>query len=335
MNALMRRAMNSKGMGRYFSALAGPFVTIFMLHRPEPEDGSFNGLSEKLLERCLHYALECGYAFASIDEVVEAAFAGKPVSRPTLCFTLDDGYADQVSRLVPLLLQYEAKPTMFTITDFVDGVDWPWDAKVAYAVKHSPLQALRLVIDGETRNLDCSTPQARIQSRRQITAYAKTLRHRALAAFVAEVEAACQFALSTRAPKDYRPASWDMLRASEKEGLRVGSHSRSHSLLNALDDQQVSTELAHSRMRLSAELNNPSNVFCYPSGTAEDFSSRHEDLVKEAGYKAAVSTVSRTAYFKEIRENPYRITRIGFPRTLEQFARYSSWLEALRSKLPL
>src|SRR5690625_7858854 len=77
MNTLMRWAITHRGLESYFSSLMGSYVTVFTLHRAEPEDKSFNGISESLLERCLRYAVENGYDFMSVDEVVDTALQRK------------------------------------------------------------------------------------------------------------------------------------------------------------------------------------------------------------------------------------------------------------------
>lgn len=335
MNTLTRWAISSKRFQRCLSALTGPYATIFTLHRPAPEDGFFNGVSEALLERCLEHVVQHGYEFVSVDEVVDRALQNYKGDRPMVCVTLDDGYADQVSRLVPLLLHYQAKPTMFTITDFTDDVDWPWDSKLAYAVKNSPLKEAVVRLAGTEHRLNLSSRAERIKARRQIVRHAKSLQSGEVTQLVAEVEKACEVAIPALAPERYRPATWETLRELEGKGLRVGSHGQSHNLLKAVEDDRVQAELVHSKRRLKEELSEPSDIFCYPSGRRFDFSARHEMMVREAGYRAGLSTLSCIAYFKQLRSNPFNVPRIGFPDNFEQFARYASWLEAVRSKFPL
>lgn len=334
MNTLMQWAISSKRLQRCLSTLTGPYTTIFTLHRPKPADGFFNGVSEALLERCLKHVAQRGYEFVSIDEVVDRALNYYKADRPMVCITLDDGYADQVSRLVPLLLAYQAKPTLFTITDFTDDVSWPWDSKLAYAIKNSPLKKAVVRSVGSEHRLDLSGDIERIRSRRQVIRHAKALPAREIVRLVAEVEKACKVVIPELAPEGYRPASWETLRTLEGEGLRVGSHGQSHNMLTAVDDQQVQAELAHSKRRVWEELHHPSDIFCYPSGRPADFSVRHEQMVQDAGYRAGLSTYSRVAYSRQVRENPFNVPRIGFPDNFEQFARYASWLEAVRSKFP-
>jgi len=334
MNPALQWIMNNPRLRRGFTALSGPYVAIFTLHRPKPRDAFYSGISETLLERCLHYARDNGYEFASVDSVIRAALEGQTPDRPQLCITLDDGYRDQVERLVPLLLAYDAKPTLFAITDFADDKSWPWDAQVAYVVKHTDKASIELELDGERVSLALSDNHARIQARRHLVAYAKELDGERVRRFLAELERVCDMAIPATAPEGSRPACWPLLRDYEQKGLTIGSHSRSHNLFRALGDSHVEAELTASRRRLAEELDAPSRVFCYPSGRACDFSPWHERLVKEAGYDAALSSISKVAYHQDIRSNPYRVARIGFPDNLDQFARYVSWLEALRSKFP-
>lgn len=333
MNHLLLPAITNKYVERWMAKLVGPYVTIYTLHRPSPANHSFHGIDEHLLDRSLQFAIDRGYRFASIDEVVEAAVNQRELTQPTLCFTLDDGYADQVSRLIPVLLKYQAKPTLFTITDFVDGVDWPWDAKISYIVWRTTRSPLEIENEGKHMMIDCSSPGHRINSRRRLSQHAKTLTKVQLDKFLRDLERDCDVELPDSAPDDYAPTSWDSLRQYESQGLRVGAHSRSHFVLNALSEDEILQELKHSKLRVESELRNPSKVFCYPSGTSKDFSLSHPRLVEQVGFSSAITTISKPTNLALIRNNLYQIDRIGFPETFDKFVRYSSWIEVLRSRL--
>ena len=333
MNHLLLQAMTNKYVGRWMTKLLGPFVTIYTLHRPNPANHSFHGIDEQLLDRSLQFAADRGYRFASIDELVDAAVKRQELTHPTLCFTLDDGYADQLNRLVPVLLKHQAKPTLFTITDFVDGVDWPWDAKVSYIVWNTRLTHFTLETADGRLELNCSSAGHRVNARRSLSRHAKTLNRQALYAFLKQLQSVCDVIIPDHAPEDYIPATWETLRAYEQQGLRVGAHSRSHLVLSALSDGEILQELTYSKQRVEAELTNPSRVFCYPSGTARDFSATHPRLVEQVGFSSAITTISKPTNLHLIRNNLYQIDRIGFPETFDKFVRYSSWIEVIRNKL--
>lgn len=333
MNHLLLQAMTNKYVDRWMTKLVGPFVTIYTLHRPNPANHSFHGIDEALLDRSLQFAVERGYRFASIDELVEAAVKRQELTHPTLCFTLDDGYADQLTRLVPVLLKYQAKPTLFTITDFVDRIDWPWDAKVSYIIWHTPHTHFTIESNGKSLELNCSSAGHRVNARRALCHHAKKLNRKALHDFLQQLQTVCDVEIPAQAPEDYAPATWEALREYEQQGLRIGAHSRSHLVLSALSDEEILEELTYSKRRVETELANPSRVFCYPSGTARDFSVAHPRLVEQVGFSSAITTISKPTNLNVIRNNLYQIDRIGFPETFDKFVRYSSWIEVLRNKL--
>src|SRR6187402_1686971 len=130
MDKLLTHVLGFKPLNKFINKLLGHYVTIFMIHRSVAKDDSYQGLSPELLEQCLIYAKNNNYHFASLDEVVHNAMNDIQPERPTLCFTLDDGFDDQVKELVPILLKYGAKPTIFVLSNFVDGLDWPWDSRL-------------------------------------------------------------------------------------------------------------------------------------------------------------------------------------------------------------
>lgn len=319
---------------QWMNQLVGPFITVFTIHRPAPADGSFSGVNERLLEQCLMYAKEKKYKFASIDQVVEDALNHEVYKEPTLCFTLDDGYEDQVARLTPILLEHKASPTFFVITDFIDQKIWPWDAKLAFILWNSPLSACTVIIGSTKFTLDLSTTAKRIATRRLVIQTIKLLPPNELDNCILQIASQCQIAIPNAIPAEFAPTTWQQLRNLESQGLRVGSHTKSHVVFNSTSASQIRDELTQSQQKLKSELANPSSVFCYPLGTDKDFSHEHIQLVREAGYTSAISTISKTTSLESIRKQPFQIRRIGFPNTFEKFIRYTSWLEAIRSKFP-
>lgn len=69
-------------------------------------------------------------------------------------------------------------------------------------------------------------------------------------------------------------------------GITIGSHTLSHPYLPTISDALAQQEIATSRTEIAARLQRPVAYFCYPSG---DLSPRELQLVRHAGYAAAVS----------------------------------------------
>lgn len=81
--------------------------------------------------------------------------------------------------------------------------------------------------------------------------------------------------------------SWDMIRAISKQGVEIGSHTRSHPQLATLSNEAMQEELRGSKRALEEQLGRKVEHFCYPYGNLE--TSVREEVVK-AGYRSAVTT---------------------------------------------
>jgi len=329
----LHRLLASSSITALMNFIVGHYVTIYMIHRPQPLDGAYEGLTPALLEQCIVYAKKAGFEFASIDEILADAAAGRKPKRPTICFTLDDGYQDQLDQLVPVLLAHNCKPTLFTIVDMIDGLTWPWDAKLSHAAWTSTQSKASFEFNNTRFDLALDHPAARIRSRRQLTRFGKTLKPEQLHEFIQTALNALAFDPQASVPSHYRPASWSSLRSAELQGLRIGSHACSHQVFAVLSDAQINAELERANKLLAQELKSPSRVFCYPSGTIHDYSSQHIELVKAQKFIGALTSTPGNTNLKQIQEKPFQIKRHSFPNNFEKFVRYSSWLEYIRSSI--
>lgn len=73
-------------------------------------------------------------------------------------------------------------------------------------------------------------------------------------------------------------------------GFEIGSHSRSHIRLRGLDAVTLQHEIGDSKKMLEDLLGEQIGTFAYPHGGRNDFDGRAADVVKEAGYRSAVTT---------------------------------------------
>ena len=80
---------------------------------------------------------------------------------------------------------------------------------------------------------------------------------------------------------------WDTLREISKNGVRIGSHTLSHPQLTLLSDDTLRAELRDSKRTIEEQLGQAIDDFCYPYG---DHNDRVRDMVRQAGYRSAVTT---------------------------------------------
>ena len=82
-------------------------------------------------------------------------------------------------------------------------------------------------------------------------------------------------------------ATWDELREQEHAGLvHFEPHTITHPVLTTLSLEDARREIADSKRAVEDELGRPARIFCYPFGY---HSLREVELVREAGYRAAVT----------------------------------------------
>ena len=82
-------------------------------------------------------------------------------------------------------------------------------------------------------------------------------------------------------------AGWDELRVQERAGLvHFEPHTMTHPVLTTISLEHARSEIAKSKQVVEEELGRPARIFCYPGGY---YSPREVDLVRECGYRAAVT----------------------------------------------
>jgi peptidoglycan/xylan/chitin deacetylase (PgdA/CDA1 family) len=82
---------------------------------------------------------------------------------------------------------------------------------------------------------------------------------------------------------------WDGVRALDRAGMEVGSHTVSHARLADLPDSDVLRELVESRRELERQLGHPVDLLAYPYNSVR---ARVREAAEKAGYRIAVSGVA-------------------------------------------
>jgi peptidoglycan/xylan/chitin deacetylase (PgdA/CDA1 family) len=217
----------------------------------------------------------------------EAASAGR---RPTLALTFDDGYRDNATLVADLLTEVGLPATFFVVTSFLDGTDYPWWERLSAIFAHEAVASVE--VDGRIRDLRSAggREEARQDAVRLCLAADLARRDQLMAALEESAGPAGDEAVAaTRAATPMM--TWADATALRDAGFAIGSHTDRHPILSREDPAAVTAELAHSKQRLEAELGSAVTTFAYPNGTAGDFDDTAVRLVREAGYRHAVTTV--------------------------------------------
>jgi len=80
---------------------------------------------------------------------------------------------------------------------------------------------------------------------------------------------------------------WEQLREIGRNGVEIGSHTKTHPELTRISPDAQEEEIAGSKKYLEEQLNRPVNTFCYPGG---DYNQQVKEIAERAGYRCAVTT---------------------------------------------
>jgi peptidoglycan/xylan/chitin deacetylase (PgdA/CDA1 family) len=205
------------------------------------------------------------------------------------CITFDDGYADNERIALPILRRLGLPATFFVSTGFLDGGIMFNDC-VIEAVRRAPAGTHDLSSLGlGSHSLGDSTSR-----RATIDALIGRLKYRPVGERSALV---VQLALALRStlPANLmmRPAQ---IKRLHSEGMEIGAHTINHPILAMLDDEDARAEILGGKRRLEEITGAPVTLFAYPNGKpGQDYGPRDVDLVRKAGFAAAVSTIAGVA----------------------------------------
>ena len=130
-----------------------------------------------------------------------------------------------------------------------------------------------------------------------------------------------------------RPLDWAQVKEMQAHGVHFGSHTLTHPMLSRVPAEQARREIVDSRRELEDRLGTAVPFFCYPRG---DFDAGVQAMVREAGYRAACSTLPGV---NDRRTDRYALRRTYVSRrdTPAEFARKlrggHDWLQQAGARL--
>lgn len=309
---------------------------ILTLHRPNCPDLGIYGHDKGMLRQYLAFLTRHRYRTITVD-AIDAWMHGEQDGdmTNTVAFTIDDGYRDQADLIREVFLPMGVPVSMFLITGFIDGKDWPWDAKINWLIWNAPRKPIKMTV-GKTElklRLDGDKEQRHEASRilRNIVKYLKPWELRRA---IDELAAAVNIPLPAVPPACHQAITWDEARALESQGVRFGSHSVNHYVFSSLNHNEAARQLRDSHQRLLAELKCPLATFCYPVGGRGDYTGRELLTLPEAGYRSALTmnpgVVQKLPY--QARQEQYAINRYSLSAVSNDFVQQISWIERIKDK---
>ena len=261
-------------------------LTILSFHRLpleaqrlDPHEYSFERFKDLVTE------LQTSFRILALTEAVDLLRAGL-LKDPAVVLTFDDGYKGWIDHVAPWLQSQGLRGTFFITTAQLRGQPL-WNERIERAIHHLPAE-LRVLsgVPGATPPLDISSVERRVVAVRLVTAALKYQAQDQRHAAMTELERLC-------GPAYVGPACFDAqdLKALHAMGMEIGAHSVHHPILSCCSEEEAEREIHESRADIETVLGPLRMPFAYPNGEpGKDYTSRHVEMVRSAGYACGVST---------------------------------------------
>ncbi|MDP4528136.1 polysaccharide deacetylase family protein [Alkalimonas delamerensis] len=274
-------------MIRFFQHISqqrsGNRLTILTYHRVAPE-GQITYLPALSTEA---FSRQLGW-IKRYFQVMTLAEAGRRADEGSLpanaaVITVDDGYDDCFHYIFPLLQQHGLTASFFiTTAGLQDGQ--LWEEKIAEAIIDAPQSCQQLSWQ------DGDHPMGNFAERLQLTK--KLIAELKYLPLQEREQRLLRLQQLTGAGQSGRQfLQPEQMRQMAQAGMEFGAHSVHHPILLLEDDQLAYQEVLQSKQQLEALLGQEVVSFAYPNGQyGRDFDDHHIAMVKQAGFRYAVST---------------------------------------------
>ncbi len=219
----------------------------------------------------------------SLGEGVRRLREGTLPSR-AVSITFDDGYADNYELALPVLQRYGVSATVFVAPGYINGGRM-WNDTVIESFNSATTDFLALDSIGLGR-VDLSNSKSRFEALMKVITSLKYLPPDERARKADSLAAS----IGTKLPNNLMMTNEQVIEL-HRSGVEIGAHTVNHPILAKVDDASARKEIIDSKLYLENLLAAPVTTFAFPNGRPhKDYGATHVKIVRDAGFKLAVST---------------------------------------------
>lgn len=263
---------------------AGPRLTIVRHHRvyATGESPLYRlGVSAAVLEAQLGALRAAGLAPLTVGEGLARLAENR--SGHWVAMTFDDGYADNVTRALPLLQAAGAKATFYLTAGWMEERRPAWWDELAWSVEHAR------VTEGSWRAPGGGAVELRLGSPIERDATLQRLLPAFRLALAPRREALASLRAATGADGDppCEFAEWSEAARLADAGMEIGAHTLHHPHLSRLGLEEQRREIGGSIDLIEKRIGRRPTGFAYPGG---DYDEAAVSVVRAASLGHAVTT---------------------------------------------
>lgn len=235
--------------------------------------------------------LKSRFQVLSLHEAVERLQAGE-IHKPTAAITFDDGYQSTLDLAYPVLKELNLPATVFLCTDLVGSDETVWFCRLLEALT----ETRRTQICWRGKRFPLDSPAALSRAAAALQSCLKVLPPYDLTEAVDEIS--WELGYDPMRPicphSPYRILDASSLERMSRQGLiEFGAHTASHVILSKLAEREKRAEIRRSIAAVKTLCGGDCRYFAYPNGSIDDYDESSIHYVREAGVRAAFTTIQR------------------------------------------
>lgn len=240
----------------------------------------------------------------SIADVIADREGRRALPERAALVTFDDGYRNNLVCAAPVLLETGVPCAFFVTTSYAGSRNVLWTDDLIGRILAFPGTEIELPGQEGLQPIPSG-----VDARRAFAVQIKERCKRLDWAMVQPWLEALR-SLSPAAPSNaelYDFMSWDEVRALNKAGFDIGSHTVNHPILTRIPADTLARELTESKASIERELQVPCESIAYPNGGAADVSAAVFAAARAAGYRVGFTVAERHS---PPGEDPLSISRL-------------------------
>ncbi len=266
-------------------------VAILRYHAVvDPQDNFYTtpsiSVSVQDFERHVRYFAK-RYRILSLDQLLEALLAKRPLPRNAVVFTFDDGYADNMIA-AQILKKYGGSGAFYLTTNCIDRQEPLWLAELHYLIRAARAPKFSLRYNGTLLELPLTGEAARQSAAREITRIIKSNNRTVREQVRQQLREQLGGAESQEVLHGIM-LRWDQVEQMLHDGMVIGGHTLSHLNLPNAEPAEALLEISRCREVLEQRVKRPIRHFSVPnSGPYAYYNEAVKQMVGESGFVSAV-----------------------------------------------
>ncbi len=334
---IFRSALNAvhySGIGRLASPIFKGCGAFLMLHHILPGGGLQTGfapnagleVTPEFLSEVIQFVRDRGYQIVSIEESHKIISGEMTIDKPFIVFTIDDGYRDNLEHALPVFKKHNCPFTIFIAPQITDGTSELWWRGLEQVIAENDV--VECEINGMQYKIDTSNTAQEKAGFAQIYWPVRNLPEVEQRKWIRNFCDGYGIDLDQMCAE--QAMNWDEVRQISSDPLcTIGAHTIHHYAVSKLNDDQVRDEVVQSRDIIEKKIGKRPEFFAYPYGDEGSAGPRDFDIVKDAGFKLAVTTRKGVVY------DAHRDHLTALPRlSLNGAYQETHYIDALLSGVP-